>query len=135
MFSFTRSRLGRVLATSAGGALVAGALMTGTAAAESTAPDPAQAMAEACPAGHLCVWGEPLGQGVQHNFYTCGEVDVRDFGLDRVGSFVNNQTDGTVATFRGPPEQGQPWFEQYTSTAFEIRDNDQGFLTYGIRVC
>lgn len=99
--------------------------------------DPASAMAAACEEGRICVWDEAAGHGNRVDLYQCNLEDVRAHGLTRVGSYVNNQTDGTVAAFQGPnaSDPEGPWQDQYTSTAFEISDNDKGVLTYGIQVC
>ncbi|GAA2788911.1 peptidase inhibitor family I36 protein [Saccharopolyspora taberi] len=124
----------RVFAVSAAGVLAA---MFSGAVASAQPQDPVQAMAEACDEGKLCVWEGANGQGKRVDFYVCQWEEVQRHGLSRVGSFVNNQTDGTVAAFHGPDPANPtgPWIEQYRSTAFEIRDDDRGLGTYGIQVC
>lgn len=106
----------RVTALFGGAALIMTAAFTGTASAAQPRPtqDPIQAMAEACHEGWLCVWDEGGGHGNRHDFYECLPEDVRAHGLARVGSYVNNQTDGTVATFKGPDAANPngPWFDQ-----------------------
>lgn len=127
-----------MLSLLAGATLMASGVLTGTASAapERSADEGMQAMVEACEEGYLCVWDRADGQGNRHDFYECsGVLDVRQFGLERVGSFINNQTDGTVASFHGPDEQGGPWHHQYDSTAFEFWDNDRGLTTYGVDPC
>ncbi|MDR7303770.1 hypothetical protein [Haloactinomyces albus] len=39
--------------------------------------------------------------------------------------------------FRRIPGQapGEPWVDQYTSTAFDFSDSSHGYRTYGIQVC
>ena len=124
----------RLFAVSAIGALAA---VCGGPVASAQPQDAAHAMAEACVEGKLCVWEGANGQGKRVDFYVCQWEDVTKHGLARVGSFVNNQTDSTVAAFHGPDPANPegPWIEQYRSTAFEIRDNDRELATYGIQVC
>lgn len=139
MFTLFKRQAQRVLVVAATGVLAAAAALTGTAAATEVAPTPdrVRAMAAACAEGTLCVWDQAYGQGHRVDLYYCGFEDVTHHGLSRVGSYVNNQTEGTVATFHGPDpaNPGGPWVQQYSSTAFEIRGTDRGFATYGIRVC
>lgn len=128
----------RVFGLLTGTALVASMGFAGAASAspgngDAEARQPST-MAQPCPEGWLCVWDEANGQGNRKDFYTCEFVDLRGQGPARVGSFINNQTDGTVATFYGLTPDGL-WYEQYTSSAFDFRDNDGGSHTYGIRVC
>lgn len=141
MFSARIRRAHRTVgAVAAGGAIalvsVLGGATTSSAVEASgsgaTGNDSIHPMAKSCPEGKLCVWDKAHGQGHRADFYTCKWEDVTRHGLTRVGSFVNNQTDGTVATFYGFDSK---WVKQYTSKAFELRGNDQGHKTYGIQVC
>lgn len=126
-------------------ATTAATLITTTGFASASAPELPHARvlttpeerAEPCLDGWLCIWDETAGHGTRVDFYECVLEDVRDYGLSRVSSFVNNQYDGTVSTFQGPDESNPdgPWYEQYTSTAFEIREDTTDFLTYGVQVC
>ena len=130
-----KTRPSRAFAVSSGALLAMGAMFAGVGTA--SAQDGPSTMAEACQEGWLCVWDGANGQGKRVDFYQCTFEDVRQHGLARVGSYVNNQYDGTVSTFKGPEasDPNGPWIDQYTSTAFEISDNDRGHLTYGVQVC
>lgn len=141
MNSARMRRANRAVGAVAAGGVLALASVLGGAASSSAAEgsssgaagqDSIQPMAKACSEGKLCVWDKPNGQGHRVDLYTCKWEDVTRHGLARVGSFVNNQTDGTVATFYGYDGK---WVKQYTSKAFELLDNDQGHKTYGIQVC
>ncbi|MDR7304054.1 peptidase inhibitor family I36 protein [Haloactinomyces albus] len=138
-----RARIGRAVAVCATTMAMAVVGLFGSASAASTPRPQAQpgassefaAMAEPCPEGYLCVWEGPAGQGSRVDFYYCQFVNVHDYGLTGVGSYINNQTTGTVSTFQGPPAPGEPWVNQYTSTAFDFSDSSHGYRTYGIQVC
>lgn len=131
------ARFSRFLGLSAGAALVASGAVMGTAtAADDLYPEPEhhepgmtvdRPLADPCQVGEICIWDGPNGQGNRIDYSLCTDqfYDVTDDGLERVGSFINNQTDGTVAEFYYLDENGQ-WQVAYESTAFEFRDNDQG---------
>lgn len=123
----------RLLALGAGTLLAGAALFGGTAASA----EDAGAMAPPCDDGWLCVYGDANGQGERVDLYECTFFDIGQSELGKLGSFNNNQFDGTVATFYGwdPESPDGPWVEQYTSQAPEFVDNDQGLDTYGVQVC
>ncbi|WP_460961320.1 peptidase inhibitor family I36 protein [Parasphingorhabdus pacifica] len=130
-----RLRPARTLAVASGALLAMGTIFAGVGSASTQ--DGPSTMAEPCQEGWVCVWDQSNGQGNRVDFYQCALEDVRAHGLDRVGSYINNQYDGTVTTFSGPDssDPSGPWSEQYTSTAFDMSSHDRGHLTYGVQVC
>lgn len=87
----------------------------------------------------LCVYDGPNGTGEETGFHECTDepvsiAEASDGRFETLGSFNNNQIDGTVATFFGLDEEGN-WVEQYQSTAPEFVDNDQAFETHGLIAC
>ena len=138
-----RKARSRIFAVAAGSMLTLATAFAGTSTAQTEEQVDVQealhAMAAACQDGYLCIWEGPYGQGKRVDLFYCNQtVHLKDYGLERVGSFVNNQYDGTVAYFYGPkdPMDGDsPIVQQYTSTAFEIRDNDQNKYTTHVEAC
>ncbi|WP_158688008.1 MULTISPECIES: hypothetical protein [Actinomycetes] len=89
-----------------------------------------------CPWENLCIYDQPGTQGIQWNFYRCGFVNIGLSGWsDRIRSFINNQTSGTVAEFSN--WNGRSWDVVGQSTAFEIQDPaDPGIQTTdGLNPC
>ncbi|MHA6798740.1 peptidase inhibitor family I36 protein [Bounagaea algeriensis] len=143
--SSTKFRMPRslraVAATTGATALAMGAVFAGQAAAQEN-QDGLEAMDAACNEGYLCIWDGPNGSGDRMDLYVCDYVNVREGAegqapIRGVGSFVNNQTDGTVTGFHGPlPEDPEgPPQHQYDSTAFDIRGDTTDLNTYEVQVC
>lgn len=123
----------------AGGLLLAGSSM-GLASAEtgSQQDEAARAMDAACQDGYLCVWSEPGGRGERIDLFECEVPQDPPANLPwPAGSWLNNQFDGTVASFQGPDPNNPngPWIEQYTSVAPELSHDNRGFTTPRIDPC
>ena len=145
MFASKRARGFRpvraVVATTGSAALMFGVVFAGSSAAAENQDD-YEAMQRACGEGSLCIWDGPNGDGARMDLYRCEIVDVHKpyAGQDPiagVGSFVNNQTDGTTASFSGPlPEDPEgPPQHQYDSTAFDIRGDTTDLNTFIVETC
>jgi hypothetical protein len=93
-------------------------------------------IASPCPYYRLCIYDGPFRSGYQLNFLKCGFVNIgKDFGWsDRIRSFSNNQTPGTVSIFMN--WSGSTWQELYRSTAYERQDTvGNVYWTDGLWVC
>ncbi|GAB2755727.1 hypothetical protein GCM10027174_34450 [Salinifilum aidingensis] len=141
-----KPRTGRPLraaaATTGATALAMGAIFAGQAAAQENQDD-FERMERACQEGYLCIWEGANGGGNRMDLYYCGErVNVREDygqqpGIAGVGSFVNNQHDGTTASFYGPlpDDPDGPPQHQYDSVAFEIRGDTTDLNTFLVEAC
>ena len=115
----------------------AAAPATTPAATVSTAPagTPRPLSGPPCEPGKLCVFDQPNFTGNRHDYYQCGPMrDVRQDGLERIGSFINNQTDDQVSTFYGE-DAPHHWVPQFTSVAAGADQDTTDRRTLGVQVC
>ncbi|TWP48482.1 hypothetical protein FKR81_28245 [Lentzea tibetensis] len=91
--------------------------------------------ASICPYYRLCIYDGEYRSGQQWNFLKCGFVNIGASGWsDRIRSFSNNQTPGTVAIFMN--WTGSQWQELHRSTAYERQDTvGSVHWTDGLWVC
>lgn len=94
--------------------------------------------ASLCPYYDLCIYDGQYRSGYQWNFFNCGFVNIGahqpDSWSDRIQSFSNNQTPGTVSIFMN--WNGSSWDELYRSTAYERQDTvGSVHWTDGLWVC
>ncbi|WP_186763215.1 peptidase inhibitor family I36 protein [Lentzea tibetensis] len=84
---------------------------------------------------HLCIFDGVNLTGRQWSFYNCGFVNIGGAGWsDRIQSFDNNQTLGTVSIFMN--WSGSNWQELYRSRAREVQMSvNIVHWTDGIWVC
>lgn len=130
-----RRKIARTIAgLSVAGAAILSPLTVGLAQAETSAPA-TPAVGPPCPEGMVCVFDEAGFSGQRIDYFYCGPPqDVRDAGLARVGSYINNQTDDQVASFFGQDENNE-WILQYTSTAVDANADTTALTTYGVQSC
>lgn len=107
------------------------------AAARSTASleEPGPLQGPACDPGKLCAFDQAGFTGNRVDYYLCGPMrDVRQDGLARVGSFINNQTGDQRSTFYGE-DTPHHWVPQFTSVAADASADTTEQVTRGIAVC
>lgn len=123
----------RSLALLAGVALASGGAFAGATTAS------AEEAQSGCEKGNLCLWGEPGFPGEPDEvLYDCGFFDIGDAGLAPLGSYDNNQFDGTVTTFYtwvGDENPDEPWAPVHDSTAPDSNDNVEELDIHGVQVC
>lgn len=118
--------LKKAAAVGAGCCLIMGA-GAGLASGETPEEAKARALAE-CDDTFLCIWDQPNYTGNRVDFLECEPYPV-PIEL-RLGSYMNRQTPGTVATFHAADGTFQ-----YDSVAVRDEPTDQGFDTYQVDPC
>ncbi len=86
-----------------------------------TLPVPGAAADTSCPHEYLCLWDGAYWTGTKHTFWACGYVNLSDRGFnDRLTSYKNNQTTGTVSSFYN--WEGS-WVYKFGSRAYHTEDS------------
>lgn len=123
----------RSLALLAGVALASGGALMGATTAS------ADEATSGCEEGNLCLWGDvDFPEEPDAALYDCDFFDIGDAGLAPLGSYDNNQFEGTVATFYtwvGDENPDDPWEPVHESTAPEYNPNVEELDIHGVQVC
>ncbi|MEU1854271.1 peptidase inhibitor family I36 protein [Streptomyces sp. NPDC019990] len=86
-----------------------------------TMPVPGVAPDTSCSYEYLCLWDGANWTGTKLSFSVCAFRDLSDYGFsDRLTSYKNNQTSGTVSKFYN--WEGR-WVYKFGSTAYHTEDS------------
>ncbi|MFI8293730.1 hypothetical protein EAO71_02905 [Streptomyces sp. ms191] len=98
---------------------------------------PGVAADTSCSYEYLCLWDGANWTGTKLSFYVCAFRNLSDYGFnDRLTSYKNNQTSGTVASFYNWESR---WVYKFGSTAYHTEDSlantPWNNMIDGIQVC